>query len=124
MPAWLRDEHHFSLQATGLLAAVPFLLSLGSKFLGGVLLDKMRPEQAPLLFIIGGLLTAGSVLALMLSQQPAMLALFMLAANVFWGLQGRRSPRWFSITPRAKRWAAPMGSLTALAIFARRLFRC
>lgn len=30
LPAWLRDEHHFSLQATGLLAAVPFLLSLGS----------------------------------------------------------------------------------------------
>ncbi|MCS5808642.1 MFS transporter [Klebsiella pneumoniae subsp. pneumoniae] len=93
LPAWLRDEHHFSLQATGLLAAVPFLLSLGSKFLGGVLLDKMRPEQAPLLFIIGGLLTAGSVLALMLSQQPAMLALFMLAANVFWGLQGGSDPR-------------------------------
>lgn len=68
LPAWLRDEHHFSLQATGLLAAVPFLLSLGSKFLGGVLLDKMRPEQ------------------------PAMLALFMLAANVFWGLQGAAIP--------------------------------
>lgn len=42
--------------------------------------------------IIGGLLTAGSVLALMLSQQPAMLALFMLAANVFWGLQGAAIP--------------------------------
>lgn len=90
--AWLRDEHHFSLQATGLLAAVPFLLSLGSKFLGGVLLDKMRPEQAPVLFIIGGLLTALSVLALMLSHQQAMLALFMLAANVFWGLQGAAIP--------------------------------
>lgn len=44
LPAWLRDEHHFSLHATGWLAAIPFLLSLGSKFLGGVLLDKMRPE--------------------------------------------------------------------------------
>jgi nitrate/nitrite transporter NarK len=53
LPAWLRDEHHFSLQATGLLAAIPFLLSLGSKFLGGALLDKLRPEQAPLLFIVG-----------------------------------------------------------------------
>lgn len=87
LPAWLRDGHHFSLQATGLLAAVPFLLSLGSKFLGGVLLDKMRPEQAPVLFIIGGLLTALSVLALMLSHQQAMLA-----ANVFWGLQGAAIP--------------------------------
>lgn len=92
LPAWLRDEHHFSLHATGFLAAIPFLLSLGSKFLGGVLLDKMRPEQAPVLFVIGGLLTALSVLALMLSHQPAWLALFMLSANIFWGLQGAAIP--------------------------------
>lgn len=92
LPAWLRDEHHFSLHATGLLAAVPFLLSLGSKFLGGVLLDKMRPEQAPVLFVVGGLLTALSVIALMLSHQPVWLALFMLSANVFWGLQGAAIP--------------------------------
>lgn len=92
LPAWLRDEHHFSLQATGFLAAIPFLLSLGAKFLGGVLLDKMRPEQAPLLFIIGGALTACSVVALILSQQPALLALFMLSANLFWGLQGAAIP--------------------------------
>ncbi|HDR2162130.1 TPA: MFS transporter, partial [Enterobacter cancerogenus] len=92
LPAWLRDEHHFSLHATGMLAAVPFLLSLGSKFLGGVLLDKMRPEQAPLLFVAGGLLTALSVVALMMSQQPVWLALFMLCANMFWGLQGAAIP--------------------------------
>ena len=49
LPARLRDEHHFSLQATGLAGGCPLLLSLGSKFLGGVILDKMRPEQAPLL---------------------------------------------------------------------------
>ena len=92
LPAWLRDEHHFSLHATGMLAAVPFLLSLGSKFLGGVLLDKMRPEQAPVLFVVGGTLTALSVIALMLSHQPAWLALFMLSANIFWGLQGAAIP--------------------------------
>jgi len=92
LPAWLRDEHHFSLHATGFLAAIPFLLSLGSKFLGGVLLDKMRPEQAPMLFVAGGLLTALSVMALMLSHQPGLLALFMLSANIFWGLQGAAIP--------------------------------
>ncbi len=92
LPAWLRDEHHFSLHATGFLAAIPFLLSLGSKFLGGILLDKLRPEQAPLLFVTGGALTACSVLALMFSHQPAMLGLFLLSANIFWGLQGAAIP--------------------------------
>lgn len=92
LPAWLRDEHHFSLHATGFLAAIPFLLSLGSKFIGGVLLDKLRPEQAPLLFITGGALTACAVLALMFSHLPAMLGLFLLSANIFWGLQGAAIP--------------------------------
>lgn len=92
LPAWLRDEHHFSLHATGFLAAIPFLLSLGSKFLGGVLLDRMRPDQAPVLFVVGGFLTACSVVMLMLSHQPGWLALFMLAANIFWGLQGAAIP--------------------------------
>ena len=92
LPAWLRDEHHFSLHATGALAALPFLISLGAKYLGGVLLDRMRPDQAPLLFAIGGALTASSVLGLMLSHRPPLLALFMLAANMFWGLQGAAIP--------------------------------
>ncbi|WP_297202312.1 MFS transporter [uncultured Pluralibacter sp.] len=92
LPAWLRDEHHFSLQQTGLLAALPFLLSLGAKFLGGALLDNMRPERAPLLFVAGGSLTAVSIVALMLSHSPGLLALFMLAANLCWGLQGAAIP--------------------------------
>jgi nitrate/nitrite transporter NarK len=60
--------------------------------LGGVLLDKMRPEQAPLLFVVGGALTALSVVALMLSHQPVWLGMFMLSANAFWGLQGAAIP--------------------------------
>lgn len=124
LPAWLRDEHHFSLHATGFLAAIPFLLSLGSKFLGGVLLDKMRPDQAPVLFVVGGILTASSVVMLMLSHQPGWLALFMLSANIFWGLQGRPFRRLSSIMRRGKPLAVPTGSSTGLGIFARRLFRC
>ncbi len=92
LPAWLRDEHHFSLQATGLLAALPFLLSLGAKFLGGVLLDKMPPARAPLLFIVGGATTACSVIGLMLSHQPGWLAFWMLMANACWGIQGAAIP--------------------------------
>ncbi|QCT18318.1 MFS transporter [Jejubacter calystegiae] len=92
LPAWLRDEHHFSLQATGLLAALPFLLSLGAKFLGGVLLDKLPPDRAPLLFIVGGATTACAVSGLMLSHQPGWLAFWMLTANACWGIQGAAIP--------------------------------
>lgn len=92
LPAWLRDEHGFSLQATGWLAAIPFIISLGAKYLGGVLLDRLRPEQAPLLFIAGGAATASAVTGLMFSQQYGWLAFWLVTANACWGLQGAAIP--------------------------------
>ncbi len=92
LPAWLRDEHGFSLHATGWLAAVPFLISLGAKYLGGVLLDRLRPAQAPLLFVVGGAATACAVIGLMLSQQVGWLTFWLLTANACWGLQGAAIP--------------------------------
>ena len=92
LPAWLRDEHQFSLHATGWLAAVPFIISLGAKYLGGVLLDRLRPAQAPLLFVIGGASTACAVAGLMMSTQPVWLAFWLLMANACWGLQGAAIP--------------------------------
>ncbi len=92
LPAWLRDEHHFSLQAT---PAGGCPLSVKPRL-------KVSWRRAPRQNAPGAGAAAvyyrrpthrfGSVLALMLSQQPAMLALFMLAANVFWGLQGAAIP--------------------------------
>ena len=89
LPAWLRDEHQFSLHATGWLAAVPFIISLGAKYPGGVLPDKLRPAQAPLLFVIGGASTACAVTGLIMSTQPLWLAFWLLMANVCWGFAGR-----------------------------------
>lgn len=92
LPAWLREEHGFSLHATGWLAAVPFLISLGAKYLGGVLLDRLRPQQAPLLFVTGGAATACAVTGLMFSHQYGWLAFWLLAANACWGVQGAAIP--------------------------------
>lgn len=92
LPAWLHDEHHLSLHSTGWLAAIPFLLSLVAKYVGGLLLDKLRPNQAPLLFISGGLSTALAICGLMLSQHPVWLTFWLLSANACWGIQGAAIP--------------------------------
>lgn len=92
LPAWLHDEHHLSLEATGWLAAIPFALSLVARYLGGLLLDRLRPDQAPLLFIAGGFMTALAVTGLMLSQHPLWLTFWLLSANACWGLQGAAIP--------------------------------
>ncbi|HGC5852352.1 TPA: MFS transporter [Serratia marcescens] len=54
LPAYLTDEKGFSIKQMGWMAALPFIVSIASKYLGGVLLDRIRPYQAPLIFVFGG----------------------------------------------------------------------
>lgn len=76
----------------GWMAALPFIVSIGSKYLGGVLLDRIRPYQAPLIFACGGAAAALCIYGLMHSQQLGWLAFFLLAANACWGAQGAAIP--------------------------------
>ncbi|MCR1000523.1 MFS transporter [Serratia rubidaea] len=92
LPAYLIDEKGFSLKQMGAMASLPFIVSIGAKYLGGALLDRMRPQQAPLIFVIGGGATALCVAGLMNSGQTGWIAFFLLAANACWGLQGAAIP--------------------------------
>ncbi len=67
------------------MAALPFIVSIASKYLGGVLLDRIRPYQAPLIFVCGGAATALCIYGVMHSHQLGWIAFFLLAANACWG---------------------------------------
>lgn len=92
LPVWLHDEYQLSLSATGWLAAIPFLLCLIAKYTGGVLLDKLPPDQAPLIFIAAGAATALAITGLIFSSQPPWLTFWLLTANACWGLQAAAIP--------------------------------
>lgn len=92
LPSYLTDEKGFSFRQMGWLASLPFLVSLVSKYLGGVILDRIPPKQAPVLFAVGGLTTALSVLGVMLSHDSGWIVFFLLAANACWGAQGAAIP--------------------------------
>lgn len=109
LPAYLTDEKGFSIKQMGWMAALPFIVSIASKYLGGVLLDRIRPYQAPLIFVCGGAATALCIYGVMHSHQLGWIAFFLLAANACWGRRARRYPRCCNIMRGRRRSAAPMG---------------
>lgn len=92
LPAYLTNERGFSINQMGWLASLPFVISIFSKYLGGVILDRVRPQQMPLIFAFGGAATAICMLGVMLSSQSGWLAVFLLSANACWGAQGAAIP--------------------------------
>ncbi len=91
LPAWLRDEHHFSLHATGWLAASPSCSAWGQSFWAACCSTNASGTGTDA--VCGGRGDDGAVRGRADAQhQPAWLALFMLSANVFWGLQGAAIP--------------------------------
>ncbi|MGQ8775556.1 MFS transporter [Serratia sp. NA_112.1] len=92
LPAYLTDEKGFSIKQMGWMASLPFIVSIASKYLGGVLLDRIRPYQAPLIFAFGGAATALCIYGVMHSEQIGWIVFFLLAANACWGAQGAAIP--------------------------------
>ncbi|WP_405911937.1 MFS transporter [Streptomyces sp. NBC_00963] len=92
LPSYLLQERHFSLAAMGAVAALPFLLSLASGFLGGWLLDRLPPRRLPLLFVVGSIGTGGCVLLVIGADSAWLAATGLVLANGFWGLQGPAIP--------------------------------
>jgi MFS family permease len=87
LPSYLLHDRHFTLTQTGVVSALPFLLSLLSGLAGGVLLDRIPPRRAPLLLVAGGLGAALSVAGVVAATGPVSAAIGLILANGFWGLQ-------------------------------------
>lgn len=87
LPSYLLHSRHFSLAQTGVLSALPFVLSLMSVLVGGMLIDRMLPRRTPVLLLVGGLGSALSVVTVVIASAPALVAVGLILANGFWGLQ-------------------------------------
>ncbi len=92
LPSYLTSDKGFSIKEMGFISSLPFVVSIFSKYLGGMLLDKIKPAQAPLIFAFGGFATALCMLGVMFAQAVPWLAFFLLAANACWGVQGAAIP--------------------------------
>lgn len=92
LPSYLLEEQHFSLAQMGVVSSLPFLMSLGSGFLGGYLIDRLRPVWVPALFVVGSIGTALSVVVVISMHTPWTAVVGLVLANGFWGLQAPAIP--------------------------------
>lgn len=92
LPSYLLHERHFSLSAMGIVSALPFLMSLVSGFLGGLVLDRLPRRLLALPFVVGSTGTAICVLLVAGADSDAAAATGLILAGGFWGLQGPAIP--------------------------------
>ncbi|MBO1331838.1 MFS transporter [Streptomyces sp. VRA16 Mangrove soil] len=92
LPSFLLQERHFSLTAMGAVSSMPFLMSLVSGFLGGFLLDRLPRRLLALPFVVGSAGTAVCVLVVAGAHSDVTVAVGLILAGGFWGLQGPAIP--------------------------------
>ena len=92
LPSYLLQAEHFSITNMGVIASLPFVTAVASGFLGGYIIDKLPPRLVPLVFVLGSLGTGISVLLLVSSHAVGAIALWLIASQAFWGLQGSGIP--------------------------------
>ncbi|MET8474441.1 MFS transporter [Streptomyces sp. NPDC006422] len=92
LPSYLLRERHFSLSAMGIVSALPFLMSLVSGFLGGLVLDRLPRRLLALPFVVGSAGTAVCVLLVAGADSDGLAATGLILAGGFWGLQGPAIP--------------------------------
>ncbi|MFD2467819.1 MFS transporter [Amycolatopsis silviterrae] len=92
LPSYLLQARHFSLAQMSALSALPFVVSLGSGFLGGYLIDRMPGRRAPLVLVIGSIGTALCATTATFADSRWLAAAALILANAFWGLQGPAIP--------------------------------
>lgn len=92
LPSYLLQARHFSLAQMGVLSALPFLVSLGSGFLGGYVIDRLAPARVPVVLALGAIGTAACVTAVVLTDSRWLAAVALILANGFWGFQAPAIP--------------------------------
>ncbi|MEH7335627.1 MFS transporter [Neobacillus drentensis] len=114
LPTYLLNERHFSIKQMGFISSLPFIVSIGSGFFGGYLIDKISIRKASLLFVVGGVLTALCVTITVISPNRTIAALGLVLANGFWGIQGPVIPTMVQFLSKGKNVGSTYGIVNGI----------
>ncbi len=118
LPAYLKEVHGFSLQETGWLASLPqYALMLGV-LLGGLLIDRLRRDQRPLIFVGAGACVAGFVLCAISTRHPDLATCGLIAANLCCGMFMPAIPSTVQAFSRPEHTASAFGVVNGVASLA------
>ncbi|MBM7644884.1 putative MFS family arabinose efflux permease [Scopulibacillus daqui] len=100
LPSYLLSARGFSIEKMGILASLPFVVSLLSKLLSGYLIDHL--ERKSIMWMIGGLGCMVSISIAITTTSPILSAVSIIVANGFWGIQGPVLPTTVQLLSRAE----------------------
>jgi predicted MFS family arabinose efflux permease len=92
LPSYLKEARHFSLNEMSIFAGLPFFVGVVSNVAGGSVVDLLPRSKAPVVIVIGGIITAICVTLAILAENPYVAASALIFAGAGWGFQSPAIP--------------------------------
>jgi predicted MFS family arabinose efflux permease len=92
LPSYLKEARHFSLNEMSIFAGLPFFVGVIANVAGGSVVDLLPKSKAPVVFVIGGIITAICVTLAILAENPYVAASALIFAGAGWGFQAPAIP--------------------------------
>jgi predicted MFS family arabinose efflux permease len=92
LPSYLKEARHFSLNEMSIFAGLPFFVGVIANVTGGSVVDLLPKSKAPVVFVIGGIITAICVTLAILAENPYVAASALIFAGAGWGFQAPAIP--------------------------------
>jgi predicted MFS family arabinose efflux permease len=92
LPSYLKEARHFSLNEMSIFAGLPFFVGVIANVAGGSVVDLLPRSKAPIVFVIGGIITAICVTLAILAESPYLAASALIFAGAGWGFQAPAIP--------------------------------
>jgi predicted MFS family arabinose efflux permease len=92
LPSYLKEARHFSLNEMSIFAGLPFFVGVVANVAGGSVVDLLPRSKAPVVFVIGGIITAICVTLAILAENPYVAASALIFAGAGWGFQAPAVP--------------------------------
>lgn len=109
LPTYLHEARGFSMREMGWIASLPQYALVLAVLVSGVLIDKIKREHVPFIFMGASLGVAVSVLMAIYADNPYVSAFYLVTANFCWGLQSPAIPSTVQYCSRPEHTASAFG---------------
>jgi len=92
LPSYFKQVHNVSIREMGWLSSLPQYAAVIAVFVGGVIIDKIKRCDVPLLFVVSGFGVAWFVWLTIRMPTPYTAAVCLIIANFCWGLASAGFP--------------------------------
>ncbi|QRN55983.1 MFS transporter [Dyella caseinilytica] len=109
LPSYLKIARGFSVSEMGWLGSLPQYAIVLGVLVGGVIIDRIKRRHVPLIFVVGSIGIAASVLLAIYASNKYVAVYSLIAAGFFWGLQTPPIPSTVQYYSKPEHVAAAIG---------------